>query len=707
MVAVLSVGALALLSLVVTAWRARGVPLVYRVPILLLRLLAWCVLLLAVAGPTVPGLQQVMVPGVVAVVIDTSRSMGLPARAPGHTRLSASLPSLRRLAADLERSSASPEVVWYGVDTDLVRLSDPWTAQPRGPATDLRQAVRCLGMDASVSRVVMVTDGADTVGNRLPDLVSLARTAGKPLLVLMAEAGEPPPDVAVDLVSAPTRVRAGHEFELSASVRVQGYAAAGLRAEVTCNGQRVRSLSLGDRAGAAGLLRTRITAGKPGRYTYALRVRSLPGEVAAGNNSGSAIVEVVPDKPVVLVIAGAPSPEYAALKRALLADPDLQVRLTVRKAPPSQFWRDDTAMTQTPLTAPSLWDKVSAVVLQDVPVSALGSLPGRLVRMVRDGSGLAVLGGENLASLGGSALREVLPLDLTGAGFVDEAVRPQLASVGGPLVHWQGQGGPRLATYPAWRGRNTVRAVRPGADVPLRAAGAPLLVSWQVGRGRAAVLLSGGTHRWQLSPQASAASERALAELFSALLAWLTEVRQDQPVVAHFDRQQYQAGAPARLMVQVADAAFRPLPDAQVTARVRLPDGATLQVPCLPVRQAPGRYEATLAHNDTGPLRATVQAFSGGRRLGTAVAEAQVIEASAELMDSRPDQGLLELLAAQTAGAAVPASQAARLSGRAAVPPVTASRVTRRQILGEPWVLVLLLVLWSADWAVRRRWCNA
>lgn len=703
-IALLVILCLGAAALVLSLVRMRGERPARLALLAFLRLAALGALAVAWAGPARETTREVSIPGVAAVVMDTSQSMALPAGPGDEARHAAAQEAARTLVGEMSVAGDPPRVEWAGAAEGLEWAPGEEALAPTGRATDLRRALLGLAVERPDTAAI-ISDGADTEGARAGTLAALARAHGLRLATVGVGADEPPRDIAVDFVTAPRRVRAGSSFELAATVRAPGFEGLPLRAEVLRDGTRVREASVTGTASAA-LLRVSLRAGAPGRYRYAVRVPPREGEASTANNMRSALVQVIPDKPRVLVIAGAPSMEYAHLKRTLAADDTLDVRLLVRKAPPDVFWRDEGAPTQARLDAAAELSRADAVLLQNLPLAGVGDFPARLARFVREGGGLAVLGGPALAEGGYGAppLADILPARVGGAEYVDEVFRPRRGEGDDPLSRALREAELPFEALHALRGRNVIAGAKTGAATPLQAAdGAPLLASWQVERGRALFLATDGVHRWVFNPSGDERGARATAEFWGVLLDWLTEVRDRRPAVAEFDREVYEAGAPARLIVQVTDASFQPVTGATVVAEVLTPAGAG-RVTCAPVEGHAGRYEAAIATEREGPLRVRVTAREGGRELGRDDAEAAVTPVLRELAAGRPDLRLLRALGEAGGGGHASAERAAELAAAVRPAPRTVERVAHDIPARGPGMLALLIMIWALDWGLRRRW---
>lgn len=684
------------LAVVVLTVRSLGGEAPWRVAVLVvLRLAAFASLLVAVVGLPRIVTRESTVPGELIVAVDDSQSMSLPVAAGKESRLD----TARRVLAGLMGLSGgpgAPRLTTVAVGDGPVDAVPASGLQAKAERTDLRATLRELAVRHAPGEMVLVSDGADTRGVRAGELAGLV--AGSGLKLTVVTVGEPhtPRDMSVGLLSAPRVVREGSRFELQATVRATGYGQTRIAGEMLRDGEKVRDVAAVARSGTAAL-KVRLTAGAPGRYWYTLRLPARDDEVTSANNSRSVLVRVVPDKPEVLLIGGAPSMEYAATKRVILGDESLRSRVYVRKTAPAGFWRDDGAPRQSSAAALRELGKTTAVILQDVPAAAVGSLAGPLRDFVRSGGGLLTTVGEQAA--GGypdSALADVLPGSV--GAYVDELTGVQPAGGSGPLSEAIAQAGIPLSSLPTIRGRALVTP-RQGAQVVLRAGGAPLLVAWQSGRGRVALLATDGLYRWAFSPRGGAEGERALATLWGAMLDWLTEVRDDRPVVAEFEREQYPVGTPARLIVQVTDESFQPVSGAQVVARLQ-PGGT--RYPCTPLGD--GRYEATIATPEPGALRVAVTASAGARRIGADEAATDVISAAAELLHSRPRPELLRRVAEASEGRSLRPEAVPAAAQSLAPAPRTVRRSTTVDRSRGAAMLVLVVLIWALDWSLRRRW---
>lgn len=619
----------------------------------------------------------------VTLAVDTSLSMSLPGKRPGETRLSEAIQALKGLAGELRARGAEPPRL-VAFDEATRPVAEPSALDARGAGTDLAACLGELAAQGVRGNVVVLSDGQDTTGARARQVGARAAGHGMRLLGLCAEGDARLRDAAVDGLSGPRRVRAGSPVNLVGQVRLSGMEGAGLKAELLRDGV-VEARPVVPRDGGALTLKAR--AGSVGLHRYALRVAPQTGELSAANNAAAVTVEVIPDKPRVLLFAAAPSPEYARLKALLLGDPGLRVSCYVVKGAGGQLWRDDTRLEAVQGVAGLR--EANAVISLGAPTALLDG-PARLVR---SGQGLLV------APVGGGmgAPAGLLPLRVTGRRTATGGLPLRLKTTGS-LGQALAEAGLRVSDLPAPRTVLPTRTVA-GTEVVLGSGGRAVLAAWTVGRGRVAALTTDETYRWLLSAQADERSRRGYEQFWGALVGWLTAPQPAAPVTAQLDRDTYETGLTARLVVHVTDGQGRPVPAASVEARW---SGAGLSrepVRCGPSDEAQGAYQGLVALERAGEVRVAVTARQGGRMLGKAEARAQVLEATRELRQPEANRAWLKAACEASGGRLLEEARAAELlpegEGEAA------AGVPRAL---EPWALGLAVGLWAADWWLRRRW---
>ncbi len=639
----------------------------------------------------------------IAVLVDTSRSMGIADSIGGTTRLETAARILGpgRLLARLGEL-ARVSVEGFDLGTHGIDLESP---RALGEASDLAAAVQHVADEKTgppLSAIVLVTDGCETSPRSLAELAS--RVPIYPVGLGTVEDGvEGIPDLALASVACDREVLVRSTVAVKVVLRERGLD--GERATVQLR-----------RPGAAGegaprtrddgevLAETTVVLGpgpievplhftprEPGLFELEARALPLARERIVENNSRKFAVKVGAQKLRVLYYEGTPRWEYKFLARELKKDAHLAVEAVLRTSG-SQAYEQTTAPGADGGTLPATrqgFQRYDCVVLGDVRARELTADQGRALRdfVSEDSGGLVVLGGKDSLSPGGIAalgLEPLLPVSL-----VDERLEQ-----GELAVHAT----PEARSHPALAGISrllpledvyAVGSLRPGAQLLLAAdgpAGArPVLAAQRYGSGRVLFFASDADWKWVMKGRAQG-GEDVFVRLWGQAIRWAAnrdpEVRRDAAGLAlSTDKEIYRAGEAVKVRAVGAD-----LPASGVEARI---DGAALAL-----ARGPDGAEGVFRPERTG-LHHVVLADSSCDFL--------VEPAAGELDRIAIQETLLRKVAAESGGQYFDATTAGllpdalRASGRLRLE-------TREHALGESWIVYLALVLvLGAEWAARKR----
>jgi hypothetical protein len=228
----------------------------------------------------------------------------------------------------------------------------------------------------------------------------------------------------------------------------------------------------------------------------------------------------------------------------------------------------------------------------------------------------------------------------------------------------------------------------------------PLLVTQHYGRGRTAVLATGGTWRWQMSLPLG---DKTHDEFWQQLLRWLVadtrgRVAASTPNPMLFDDGRVQLAADLR------DKAYVPAPDARAEARILGPGGSSAQVELSPVPNAPGRFQTAWTAATPGVYVAEITARRGADELGRDVVAFQRLDGVMESFHTEQNRELLERLAASTGGRYWRPQELGELARAIPYSSAGVSVQQTEELWNMPFVFLVLLALRGSEWLLRRRW---
>jgi uncharacterized membrane protein len=660
---------------------------------------------------------------VVPVLVDISRSMGV-ADMDGRARIDAARDLLDRQVRPALSARFVPELWTFG---DTLEPADGSTVTARAARSDLSGALRALRdryRDRKVAAIVVMSDGGDTGAQ---DAATSVDVGSVPVYAIGLGAPRVASDLEVLDVSAGEMAVTDSSVDISvAAVNRGGATPFDLR--VLENGRPIDLRRIVP-AADGGPVRAVFTVSPPrdAATLYTVEIPSTPGERVLENNRRAVLVEPAGRRRTVLMIEGAPGFEHSFIKRALAADPGLELDSVVRKgrdARGAATYFVQAAEARAPRLAAGFPQEraalyeYDALVLANVEADALSRQQLQVLADFVDvrGGGLLVLGAKSFVQQGfaGTALEDVLPLRLTdrGGGVVRVSTRqdtryavtltPDGASH--PVMRLGAASGPdRWASLPPLSGAASLGTLRPGAQalalVRTPDGPRPLVAVQRYGQGRSMVFTGEASWRWRMHMP----SEDRTYELFwRQAVRWVGAGAPDRVTVAAPSA--LIPGNTAAIAVDVRNEAFAPVTDAQVSLKVTMPGGAVRDLRATAVDPQSGRYSADLRFDEPGVYRVSASAQVGAARATNAERWLLAGGADLEMADPRLNEAVLQRIATASGGRYLAADQTSELPSLFASVAPEASAPQLQELWHNVWIFFAVMVLLAAEWVVRRRW---
>jgi hypothetical protein len=556
----------------------------------LLRLAAFTVLLLWLAGPRAVQETRQSLRDIGLLVIDQSTSMQVADRARLAEAARQSIEAQAARMPDLElRTITVPEQGNAG--TALFAAIDRALADiPR----------------ARFAGTIVLTDG------QLHDTPKIA-PGGAPLNLLLTAKGEET-DRRVRVIEAPGYGIVGKSVSVRVAIDDLGTSGRTGPATLTVrrDGQPFRTASV-----PIGVeQRIEIPVTRAGPTVVEITASPLLGEASQLNNRAVVEINGVRDRLRVLLVSGEPHQGERTWRRLLKADPSVDlVHFTILRPPEKD---DRTPLSELALIAfpvrELFVDKIGEfdlIILDRFQNRSLLPMPylANIANRVRQGGALLMSVGPEFSgatSLAATPLGSILPGGPARAkAVVDGAFRPVVSDTGQRHPVTQSLPGANAGgTAPAWG--PWYRRIEPGpvnGDVLLRTPdGQPLLALDRAGEGRVALLLSDQIWLWSRGHQGGGPQ----AELLRRIAHWLMqepELEENALTARVTD---------GRLRIEARSTDPAPQPDATVTD----PDGRTETVPLH--EDQPGRATAVRPAPVPGVWRVTQGARTAYAAAGTA-----------------------------------------------------------------------------------------
>lgn len=669
----------------------------------------------------------------VAVVVDDSLSMKLHDVPGGATRLDTVKQTLLNTSAGqtsfLNRLDQKFKTNLYGFSGALSRLKDGNDLFGEGRTSDLAGALeetikRSSGMP--LSAIVLATDGASNVPSDISTTLRELRARDIPVFTIGVGDTARPLDAELTRINMPRRVLVGSRVNIETFVGLNGYNNTKVLLGVREDGRAIKTEEFNLRGNDTQAINLEITPATPGVHRYTVEITPLDGEITVENNKQDALVEVIEGPLRLLHVEGEPRWELGKIRESLALNEKNVILVSLQRTGENKFYRQGIGnqvelATGFPATEEELFS-YDGLVIGSVEAGFFTADQLRSIEafVARRGGGLLALGGRLSFDGGkykGTTIDDLLPVSLTG-GPVDDA--NSFTPVYKPLLTAAGQAHPitrlyedRAQNQKTWNELPPVSVsqaltnVKPGATVLLEArkadgAGAhiPLLVQQRYGRGQTLALTASDTWRWRMRMDSK---NNAHETFWRQMLRYVVSGTPRQTEVSTA-KDVYSLDDMINIVADVRDKKYNAAGDAQATARVTKPSGATVDVPLkFTTLNGANIYTGDFKADELGQHR--IELIGQSASLGQLSANANVLvsDLNREYYSAAQNSDLLKRIAAETGGKYYTPAQTQSLLDDLTYRQTPYSERVTKDLWDMPVNFLLLIGLLSAEWFLRKR----
>ncbi len=697
-------------------YRRRGaVAYSHMVVVGLLQLAMLAVVIWMLRQPTLSTEQLRAGDNAVAFVVDNSESM---AYGESESRLTA---AVRTLGDSLAQDDLLNLSVQHYQLSDRARPVDSFLGmEASGSETSIAASITDVLREARfrpLAAIVLGSDGADTSGGLSPAALAEIAGYGVPVHTLAIGRDVIPEDLELVDVVLPDKALPGST--LTARLSIRHDAAANTRVKVYNGDDLLESLPVELRPDTSATTTwVNIELAEAGHHHLRFSIDAIPGEQELRNNSRSALVEVAEKSYRILYFEGEPRWEYKFMRRALAADDDLQIASLLRVSPNKFYRQGIDSPEQLENGFPTGRDELFAYDTLIIGSVEAASLSNEQLEIIHDfvserGGSLLMLAGPSGLGNGGwgqSGIADVLPARLppsttntffrkkAGVALTPQGADEQMLRLadGGAANREAWDALPEIADY------QVTGTLKPAAITLLNAltdiGPVPLLVTQQFGRGHAYILASGGTWRWQMSmPVEDQSHETFWRQLMRTLVA---SAPNNVSLTASNDA----GNSSISLRAEFRDDAFQPLHEIGVTAIVTHENGDSWSTELEPSADDAGVFHADISPTESGTWYFEAVAERNGEPVDVARTSIHYETGQAEYFGFRRDSRTLMRLSDATGGRYLQPHEIDALPELLRYSTSGITETDYRPIWDAPAVFLLLLLLKSGEWLLRRRW---
>lgn len=424
-------------------------------------------------------------------------------------------------------------------------------------------------------------------------------------------------------------------------------------------------------------LTVNLTAAEPGLQRYTLRLSEAEDEASTANNVLSFYVDVIDTRQRVVIFANAPHPDLAALKRALESNPNYEAEIVLADEVERGKWKADGDISLAILHNLPSQRHPSIDYAKGLPQLYIVGLQTDLARFNALHTGLEIVAkaartnevtaiyqpGFSLFSLDADDADAITSLPPLAAPFGESRTSPDLQTL-----------------FSARLGSIDTRQ--------------PLVAATAQGDHRRAFIWGEGLWRWRLADYQIHQSHQHVDRLIAQLITFASLQSNRDRLQVEAERS-YAAGGPIVLRAQLYNEAYQLVNDPEVKLTLR---NDSLKADYT-FRRTSNSYSLTLPDLPEGLYRYHASTDDGLTDDGSFAVEALNLEQQSLVAD----HSLLATLAALTGGEMVTPNQLSPLhASLSALKPTLYTHTRYAEMLRMPLALILILLLLTAEWVLRK-----
>ncbi|MCP4582504.1 MAG: hypothetical protein GY839_12920 [candidate division Zixibacteria bacterium] len=591
------------------------------------------------------------------------------------------------------------DLQFYGFSDSLIRLKKmPDSSLVAGQATNISTALIApiLGGNDELGALLILTDGAGNLGL---DPLKAASTIDIPAYSLVAGSGVSRKDIFISRIDYPPVGYTNTEIPVEVEIASFGYAEATALLEIrdgniVLDSKRVKLPA----DGAYSSAEFKLSLAEEGVKNIRAVLANLEDEAVVDNNSRNFAIKLLKDKINILLLSSSINWELTYLQKALSRDPYLDVNVSIARP------RGGFISGEMP---PNLdtWKSIELVIAMDLGANALGSYLSNLKEAVKAGTGFMYIGGakSRISRLGD--WDELLPVKSTNRTGIDEgeffpvpgkqAIVRAVTDIDG--IRWEELHPLKFVLYDL--------ELDPDAIVFLDIIGAkgshwPVLVGGHFQRGNTAAITGFPWWPRYFKPAGGNADIKRIEKFWSNLVRWLVAREDLEKFNLVSDKTVYKLGEPVGFSAILFDDSYNLVSGAKIEVVISDSTGSGRELQLTGYK--PGEYSGVFGSPAAGKYSYKAAALVQGDTLASIDGEFLVESFSLEMENPSANYALMEQIAAVSGGKSYTIDNFSQFRQDLKLKIKKSDIFSEFRLTGNTYLLILLIVLFTLEWGIRK-----
>lgn len=585
-------------------------------------------------------------------------------------------------------------ISYYSLDRNIQEVGSTDVLRFNASGTNLHLSLQNTLQIPGFDQVLVISDGISTTGR---DPLSAVRNSAIPVHTIAVGDTSSQIDIILQQVDYPAIVYSNTTVPITATIRNEGFSGVSIETQLVYDGEILQNSTIStSEYRSTHQITFEVNLTSPGIKQYEVRTIPLSDEWSIENNSQRISLDVQDTRIRILHLAFELHPDVGTLRSVMSNNPSFDVI--------NRTWIGENRFVEGPL--PTRRDTFEVVVFHGIS----GTLPTDLNNQLRafiDEIPLVYLNTpgvsnaafeqffENISPIRANLNRERLPVQLVST--FEESGHPIIEL---PLIEWNRtpiMQSPVSGLSSTSNARNLLNASLRGTETST-----PLFSIREIGNTRRAFFMATGLYLWFASTEAQ--YRDWMDQLLTNAIVWTATASDENAITVRSIQNDYDTGETIILNGQLRDESGNPESDAIVTVEVTSANETrsfTMQSKGL------GQYELRIPSLPEGNFTFIASAEKERQNLGSTQGNFNVGASSVELLDTKRNDTVLRGIASLSGGLFAVYNDANRIIEHLNLSTEVAQIrevKTPMYVYRTPMWLVLLLMLLSAEWLLRKRY---
>ncbi|TSD65940.1 hypothetical protein FFF34_000650 [Inquilinus sp. KBS0705] len=575
------------------------------------------------------------------------------------------------------------EVHEFNFDKELHDgLSNTYT----GKQTDIANALRRLNdrfVNQNIGALILPTDGLYNLGT---DPQYEARNIKTSIYTIALGDTIPRRDVLISNVNYNKTAFLGNDFEVE--VLTEAYQSVGenMRLNVTEDGRQVYAQNIAVTSAAfKKVVPLKLNADKKGIRKFTINLTPLNNELSVQNNTETIYIEVLDARQKVLLLYDAPHPDISTIKQVIESNKNFEVK-AVLLADAAVVKQSDYSLAIMYQLQAGSYAKVQSLLQSKTPLWLMAGTQADIQGISNAQKIIKITPGR-------AAVQEVFaqPAGSFSAFTLSDSAQNKISRLP-----------PLIEAYGAYEAASSA-SVLLKQKIGTVATNNPLLAFGDAGGRRVAVLTAEGLWRWQLAEYREYGNHHAIEELFSQSVQYLTANANRERFRVYPSKNVFDDGENVLLNAELYNDALELVNTPDVKIDLKSKAGKSYSFLFTRSGQSYQLNAGTLPAGDYTYTAVT----TNGKQQFKAGGQLTVKPLNLEARQSTANHQLLRAIAAQSGGQMLLPAQVGQLADRIRknenVKTVVYEDKRYNDLIDIKWVFVLILLLLSTEWFLRKR----